>query len=420
MVLVFSPFDHPKLHFVLSEIFVRRCGMPFQITCDQAFFVKTANQLKINYSREQLPGIQIYQSGWLLHEGLDPHFKPGYSLQSGLPCLFPDTGNNRFDLFAACFWLLSRYEEYQAFRGDTYGRFSLKDSCLPADWTSEPFLDIHIRKFLNQLGLEPKNEFRIIPTADIDIAFKFLARTPKLRFAGLLRDLLFSRQNLAERKQMRIQNSDPYDVYDWLCGHFRGFPDARIFWQMNRSRNEKDRQVNIRHPLFLQRLKTCAAQVKPGIHPSWESKTNAAQLHKEKTALERSIGHQVCDSRQHFLAFSFPQTFRNLVQAGITRDFSLGWPERAGFRAATSWPFAFYDVLRDKQETLCFIPSCAMDVTLKDYMGLNAEEAILLGTDLKEKARLEGGVFCFIIHNESMSDTGSWKGWRKVAEAWMA
>ncbi|MEN9511319.1 MAG: hypothetical protein RLZZ370_1138 [Bacteroidota bacterium] len=420
MVLVFSPFDHPKLHFVLSEIFVRRCKMPFQITCDDAFFIQTANPLKINYSREPLPGIPVYQSGWLAHEGLDPHFKPAYALQSGLPCLFPETGNKRFDLFAACFWLLSRYEEYQEFRGDAYGRFSLKDSCLPDDWCAEPFLDIHIRNFLHELGLQPKNEFRIIPTADIDIAFKFLGRPPQLRFAGFIRDLLLSRNNLAERWHMRIRKHDPYDVYNWLCARFRNFPDARIFWQMNRSRNGKDRQVNIRHRLFVQRLKTCVAQVKPGIHPSWESKTNAAQLHKEQTELERIIGQQVRDSRQHFLAFSFPETFRNLVQSGITQDYSLGWPERAGFRAATSWPFAFYDVLRDKQEALGFIPSCAMDVTLKDYMNLNAADAILLGNELKEKARREGGVFCFIVHNESMSETGSWKGWQKVAEAWMA
>lgn len=420
MVLVFSPYVHPKLHFALSEIFLRRAGTPFQITNNPDQFLRSEASVKINYSEEKLPGTGLYNSGWLNHKHLDPDFKPAYSLQNNQPCLFPETGNKRFDLFATCFWLLSRYEEYQPFRGDAYGRFCLKDSCLPREWATENFLDVQINRFLNNIGLQPKDEFRIIPTADIDIAFKYLARPPHIRVAAFLRDLLIRRENLAERTLMKQQGHDPYDVFNWLCTAFRPFPDARIFWQMNRSRNGKDRQVNVKHALFRQRVQASSAQIKSGIHPSWDSNSNEKQLHEEISALEQIIGQKIVESRQHFLACRFPQTFRNLIKAGIHWDYTLGWAEQAGFRAGTAWPFAFYDVLQDRPESLTFIPSCIMDVSCRNYLGLNAAESARLGCILREKTRQEGGVFCFIVHNESMSETGDWQGWQQVAEAWMS
>ncbi len=420
MVLVFSPYEHPKLHFALSEIFVRRASIPYQITCNADFFIHSAHGFKVNYSEDELPGIRMYNSGWLDHQGLDPYFKPAFSLQNGLPSLFPDTGNSRFDLFAACFWLLSRYEEYQPFQGDAYGRFCLRNSCLPAAWATNNHLDIQIRLFLETLGLEQKNAFRVVPTADIDIAFKYLARPLLIRMGGFLRDLLFRREHLAERRSMNQGGRDPYDVFAWICAAFRPFPDARIFWQMNRSRNGLDRQVNIRDSMFLQRLRECSAHITPGIHPSWDSNSMEQQLTTEIKALESACGQHINHSRQHFLACRFPDTFRRLNEAGIQWDYTLGWPEQPGFRAGTAWPFAFYDVLRDRQEALNFMPSCAMDVSYKNYLSMSAEQAAAHGNMLKEKARSEGGVFCFIVHNESMSNIGPWKGWQQVAEAWMS
>jgi hypothetical protein len=420
MVLVFSPFIHPKLHFVLSEIFGRRAGIPFQITSNEEDFHQSDAAFKINYSEKNLTGIPLYNSGWLNHNSFEPDFKPAFSLQENLLCLFPETDNKRFDLFATCFWLLSRYEEYQHYQGDAYGRFCLKDSCLPVQWATENFLDTQINKFLKSIGLQPRNEFRIIPTADIDIAFKYLARPWPMRFAACLRDLMFHRNNLVERRKMMQDGKDPYDVFDWLCNAFHRFPDARIFWQMNRSRNGKDRQVPISQPLFLERLKECSTRIQSGIHPSWDSNRSEKQFLTELNALEKRLEHPVQFSRQHFLACSFPQTFRNLNNAGILWDYTLGWAEQAGFRAGTAWPFGFYDVILDRPESLAFIPSCIMDVSCRNYMALNPAEAALLGCSLREKARREGGVFCFIVHNESMSETGDWHGWRQVAEAWMS
>ena len=178
--------------------------------------------------------------------------------------------------------------------------------------------------------------------------------------------------------------------------------------------------MNIKHPLFRQRLQECSVQIPAGIHPSWDSNNNESQLMKELKALEQSLGHDVRCSRQHFLACSFPHTFRNLVKAGIQWDYTLGWAEQAGFRAGTAWPFAFYDVLQDKQESLTFIPTCIMDVSCRNYLGLDVGASARLGCELRDKARSEGGVFCFIVHNESMSETGKWNGWRQVAEAWMS
>ena len=48
----------------------------------------------------------------------------------GLPCIFKTYGDSvlPFDLFAASFYLVSRYEEYLPFTNDQFGRFSANQS----------------------------------------------------------------------------------------------------------------------------------------------------------------------------------------------------------------------------------------------------------------------------------------------------
>jgi hypothetical protein len=420
MVLLFCPYKHPKLQFALSEIFGRRAPLDCQITTNAEEYTRAETPFKINYSDLNLPGLRIYNSGWLNHAGLDVHFKPAFAVQGGTPCLFPETGNQHFDLFAMCFWLLSRYEEYQPFTGDRYGRFCLKDSCLSAAWAELNYLDIQVNRLFHALGIAVEKTFQIIPTADIDIAFKYAARPGHIRFAGYMRDFFFNRKNLKERQAARASGHDPYDVYAWLRKMFKPYPEARIFWQMNRSRNGKDRQVNIRHPLFLECVKECSAEITPGIHPSWESNRNGEQLSEEIKALASRVGKKLMHSRQHFLACRFPETFRRLDTAGIRYDYTMAWAEQPGFRAGTAYPFAFYDVLQDTATPLCFIPTCAMDVSYASYRGMSAAEAAQHGLKLRALIQQEGGVFCFIVHNESMSETGPWQGWKQVVEAWLS
>jgi hypothetical protein len=57
-----------------------------------------------------------------------------------------------------------------------------------------------------------------------------------------------------------------------------------------------------------------------------------------------------------------------------------------------------------------------MDVTLKNYMQKNPEEAWELIEKLMIEVKGVNGSFTCLWHNESLKDSGQWLGWRKVFE----
>jgi hypothetical protein len=137
---------------------------------------------------------------------------------------------------------------------------------------------------------------------------------------------------------------------------------------------------------------------------------------KEKKRLSEIIREEVTISRQHFLLLSFPQTYRNLISSGISEDYSMGYPGIAGFRAGTCTPFYFYDLIKEEATSLKIIPFMAMDVTLRQYLGLSPEDASEKIEMLMNEVKSAGGLFCSIWHNESLHDSGNWKGYREVFE----
>ena len=151
-----------------------------------------------------------------------------------------------------------------------------------------------------------------------------------------------------------------------------------------------------------------------GIHPSDRSSDNRSELQKELRIFSGITGEKVRQSRQHFLKFRLPQSYRNYIEAGIREDYSMGYASAIGFRAGTSRPFFFYDLLREEETPLKVIPFQVMDRTLKDYMKLSAEQSQEKIRVISDAIRSTGGTFVSIWHNDAFSDQGEWKGWKDV------
>ena len=115
-------------------------------------------------------------------------------------------------------------------------------------------------------------------------------------------------------------------------------------------------------------------------------------------------------------SFRVPDTFRGLIGAGITHDYSMGYANEPGFRAGTSVPFPYFDLLTNEPTNLIIHPITLMDVTLRDHLRLKPDQALQLIQNYIKVVRSAGGSFVSIWHNESLGDTGKWKGWRQVYE----
>ena len=420
-ILIYCPLITNRLKYATAFVFNQMDNHEVLCTDNIEQFLTDKAEKKINYSHESLPGHAVFNSGFLGETGVSADFIPDSAGAESSYRLFTEPNGRGFDLFAMVFWCLSRYEEYQPFSPDKYGRFAATNSLLHRDNVLDfPVLDIAVNEFLEQSGLQPVKEFRIIPTIDVDIALAYGAR-PFWRQAGsAIRQLLKNPAGIAERwKALQNIQLDPNNAFSYIEDKLAQNLNSRIFWHCGYENTKMDKQVMLENPNVSAIIHHISSHIEPGIHPSSVAFSNGNTLVKEKKRLTKLSNKNISDSRQHFILLRFPNTYRGLINAGITRDYSMGYPDACGFRAGTAKPFKWFDLKTDTATNLEIMPFCAMDVTCKDYMKLNINEAIDKGQALKSIIKQNGGVFSFIFHNESLGEQPQWKGWKEVFESWL-
>ena len=74
---------------------------------------------------------------------------------------------------------------------------------------------------------------------------------------------------------------------------------------------------------------------------------------------------QINVSSQQLDVLKFPICYLNLLNSGITTDYSMGYPDHPGFRAGTCTPFNWYDLQLEKVTPLLVYSYCQNDGTLQ-------------------------------------------------------
>ncbi len=428
-LLIYAPETSPRLTYISRVLFEVLYPIPYRL-CTSVSEYQSFEGLKINYSVDALEGneVHILPSG-LLAASTITSFTPGVCWPGGhWPALFPDTEGVQtafsHDLFSSCFFLLSRYEEYQGERQyDIHGRLLARDS-----WQREaglleyPLVDYWAMQLVAALqqrwpGADmPKRRYRHLPTFDIDIAWAYLQRPWWRQALSLARDIAAKDwANLRLRFQVWAgKETDPYDCYAWLRSalEVRAL-EARFFFHLG-DYGPGDPALSYRNQALRSLVREVDSWAQVGLHPSLASNRIKGRLDIEKNRIEAILGRAVRETRQHYLALSLPDTYRQLLGAGFEKDYSMGFSDRPGFRAGISGPFPWYDLQAERPTDLWIQPLHVMDVTLKQYLRLDPEEAKLLISRLAGRCREVNGVFCSLWHNSSFHPGEGWAGWKPV------
>lgn len=471
MVLLFAHQNSPRLHYLIEEVFSRRLGMTITLTHQFDDFLSASATKKIAYTPTPIDVAGDNQPLWVHQSELifesfvrDFAYEPTMQtfsvsqLKASDTCpfqtisgLFPckssaslDDQHIPFDLFSAIFWCLTRYEEVQwglvqgtpsASKGlsaDPHGRYPAAQSLLyRLKCLDTPIVDQWVWLLGYLLDAQPNKSFQIIPTADIDMALRFGGRSWYLQAAGMVRDLVKSPSLVLDRIAVWFGKKDPYAMDQGtlqILGNYgqEAAPySPKLFLLGATPRSKRNKQIS-QHAINaeLERLKKplFGSTALMGIHPSWQEKNNALKTltawRNEYETFESSLGFKPKDARLHFIHLHLPHTYQLLTQLNIENDWSMGYPDAVGFRAGTSIPFKWYDITQERATDLQIFPFCIMDVTCKNYLKLSDEESIVLGDQLKQTIQALGGVFCFIFHNESVSEKLPWKGWKNSILSW--
>jgi hypothetical protein len=458
-MLIFTEHNTPRLRYVLDFIFREGFGMDFRITGDPEEF-RAEEGPKISYSdlRSGDPGtgypgtgdpdsgdpgtgdaLRIPASGLLAETGVSA-MDPGLNKNGSVPVLFtagpdnpspnrtdnlqhPGNAGTDFDLFAAVFYMISRYEEYLPFEGDRYGRFPAGESLAGKHGFLEmPVVDLWLEDLREKLKKRFRNlqlasaAFQFQPTCDIDLPFAFLHRG---MFRTLGAGIRAGLKNGPEQRQLRRQvlggeAKDPFDTYSEMeTIHSRHGVRPKIFF-LTAKYGKYDKSISPKSAAFRELVKQSMNYADVGIHPSFRASDSPAELQREVRMLTGITEQKISRSRQHYLRFSLPGSYQDYLAAGIREEYSMGFASAAGFRAGTARPFFFYDLLKEEVTPLRVFPFQVMDRTLKDYMKLDPRQAMERILSLADAVRKTGGTFSSIWHNDAFSDYGEWNGWKDV------
>lgn len=424
MILVYTHKVTPRVRYIFKHIFTRILLVPVDFTSKVEEFV-AHNGPKMSYTRVPLGKEFFIKSQDLLFDQGVSDLEINIQKWEEVPCFFSAgaKSNIPFDIFAASFYLISRYEEYLPHVKDIHERFTAEQSlAFKFRFLEKPVVDIWALK-LKEVLLErfpeyhfPDRKFDYISTIDVDNAYAYKHKSFVRSTGGFFNDLF--RLNLKSFLDRFLVltglKKDPYNLFDTLLELSKVHKIKTIFFFLIADYTTFDTNVSASKSKFKLLIKHIVDYAVVGLHPSYFTMKNSLMLKKEKERLEKITNIPTQKSRQHFLRFSLPETYQNLIDLEIEEDYSMGYASHVGFRAGTSIPFYFYDLDFEIQTPLKVFPFALMDTTLNDYMGLTPKQSIGRISDLYKEVKAVKGTFITLFHNESVSGYLRWRGWQRV------
>jgi hypothetical protein len=401
-------------------------GLDLKVTDNAEEFIAAAGP-KVSYTQHPLTDELFFYSRHLLFEtGINEQNISVFDWNDNK--VFYATGKTSalpFDLFAAGFYLVSRYEEYLPHIRDANDRFDAHNSLAwQHGFLEKPVVNQWVMLLKNKLSEKypdlkfKESVYNFQPTIDIDNAFAYRQKGFMRTVGGYGKALMnFNFEDIRTRTRvlMRVQK-DPYDTYEYQLDLQKKYSLKPIYFFLVGDYGVNDKNLSTQNRRFRELIRHISDYADVGVHPSYGSNKEPSRLQVEISRLRNILHRDITRSRQHFLMLKFPNTYRNLIERDITDDYSMGFANEIGFRAGICTPFNFYDLDLESETTLRIHPFAAMDATLNLYMHLSPEEAIIKVKQLITETKKVNGIFVSLWHNETLSDEKQWKGWKKVYE----
>ena len=312
------------------------------------------------------------------------------------------------------FTFVSRYEEYLIKdRKDAHGRVKA-EACFAFKNT------IHHRPVVNIISEEiklkinkkypalifPEKKYNFIPTYDIDMAFAHLGKGFFRSIGGFAKLILTLKFRMIIERILCIAGiiPDPYNNFYKLIEQQKIHDLKSLFFVNLGDYSTYDKNISYKKKRLQKLLQIINQSAELGTHPSYQTNKHPEKIKIEKERLEKIIDKKITKSRQHFLLLSFPETYNNLINAGITDDYSMGFASQMGFRAGICNSYNFYNLAGEKETSLRIHPFAFMDTMFEDYLKLNPSQIVEYVKPLIEETKKYNGELIAIWHNYALSN----------------
>ncbi len=419
-VCFYSRNTGPELAYAWHILFEILLGIPYKRVDE----INSTASFLICYSENQVENQTrwIYNSGFL-NKMPETRIEPD-CLLGEVPLLFPTPSHIQgammpFDLPAAIFYFASLYSHYSPSQKDEHERIKEADNFIfKNSLHQKPLLHLYAKEFRKKLiengypNFEMPGNFSVQYTMDVDNPWKYLNKGFLINLGGAMRDLLTGKIQLVKNRiRILVSKKDPFFTFPFMASFFKDKNAKFFFLVAHHSPN--DGRFNLNNSAYRNLINKWVNEWKmhAGIHPSYTSSTTPNRIAEEKAALEKWAG-PITDSRQHYLRFQLPSTFREIIKAGIQNEYSICSRSQGGFVCGLAISFPWFDIEKREMTDLMLHPAQVMDRSFLQEMKTGPKEAMEKVLELAEQVKEVNGNFILILHNETFSNFGEWAGWK--------
>jgi len=241
MILVYVDKITNRLGYILNLILKDILGIEYTITTNRENF---ANHIgaKFSYCKNRVKDEPfIYSTDLLFETTIEIKDLEVFYFEEN-PAIFRTYAKDSiipFDVLAASFYFVSRYEEYLPFIQDKHGRYRYEESLAFQNcFLHKPIVNVWVKNLGEKLkGIYPdlefaKHYFRFYNTIDIDSAYSFKEKGMFRKLYGFAKD--FFKGNLSEcgyRFNVIFRGkTDPYDNFDYQISLIKKYKLKTIYF----------------------------------------------------------------------------------------------------------------------------------------------------------------------------------------------
>lgn len=411
MLLIYTNKITPRITYTFKHICTRILGISVGFTSKIEEFV-AHDGMKISYGKQNLGNELFIQHVDLLFDQGLSDLELKVQNWDDVPCFFAVSENSAlpFDIFAASFFLLSRYEEYLPHVKDEEGRFQASESlAFQHNFIDKPVIDIWAQKFREVLqdkfpGTKfPQRKFSSQNIITVTEAFCYKKKGIVRVVLGLLADIVqLKPKYVMHRFQVMLKfKRDPYDIYNKIIKFLKRHSIPLKFMFQVSDFSTQDRNINYNRLELQSLIKSVADYAEVGLQMGYYANQSFGVLKEEKRRLENILKRPVMSAINNKYNLLLPDTYNHLVELEIKNDFSMGYPEALGFRAGTCTPFLFYDINFEITTPLLVHPFCISIGALQKLKETEIEFKVL---EIKRQIQMVGGELITVFSNIDFSE----------------
>jgi len=368
--------------------------------------------MKFSYGKKRLGNELFLQSTELLREQGLSDVEVKVQKWGQTKCFFAVSDNSDlpFDIFAASFYLLARYEEYLPHVKDEFGRFPASESlAFKKDFITSPVVDIWAYKFKELLNRRfpdielRKRQYDATTIISVSHVFNFKNKGFLRTLTGTVIDIsLLKLSRVSDRIKVLLRlKKDPYNVFEDLISFIKEHKAKMVFMFQLSDFNVYDRNINHNRLNYKSIIKYMADYSKVGLRLGYFAVKEMKALKSEKKRFENIIHgplQNVLNSKYNLM---LPEHYSYLNELEITHDYSMGYPQTPGFRAGTTTPYLFFDINMEVTTPLTVHPYI-FHSQICDSKSQAELELIIDG--MANQLKLVGAPFVSVFKNRDFSE----------------